>query len=158
MKCISEKPVPFKKGKSLQASSFSFGLNTSYGSKYEISKEILGHVSFANSKGSSSVVKKATIKATGEKIAMKIIRSDDEALMEEVSKEYKILVQLDHPNIPKAYEPIKDKKFSTLYIPIQLFEGFDLEYHVNQRGALKVGSGLQILKSILDTITYLRGK
>lgn len=54
---------------------------------------------------------------------MKIVRSDDETLLKEVSREFKVLSKLDYPSIPKAKEPILDEKFSTLYMPLSLAPG-----------------------------------
>jgi len=83
-------------------------------------------------------------KLTGQMRAMKIIKRDvaDEAYLQNLNNEIKILKILDHPNIVKLYEIYQDQK--NIYLITEYLEGgelFDLilkTKHFNENIAAKI--------------------
>jgi len=90
-----------------------------FSEKYDMQKNILG-------KGAFGKVKLATLKANGEKRAVKII---DKLSLEDTERvrlkyEIDILKNLNHPNIVRLYEIFESK--SSIFLVTELCDGCEL--------------------------------
>lgn len=61
------------------------------------------------------------------KFAVKIIRANDEELMEVAYEEYKLLMTLDHPNIVKMHDAFFNQMKETMYLVMDLVQGCSLK-------------------------------
>ncbi|MBK7959193.1 MAG: serine/threonine-protein kinase PknK [Bacteroidetes bacterium] len=97
---------------------------------------------------------RATSKSTGITVALKRARTSDGLLAEasKLSHEYTILKNLDHPNIPKAYELISSGKLITLVV--EWFEAETLKERITQRN-ISLDEFFDIAISMAETLKYV---
>lgn len=69
--------------------------------------------------------------AIKKEFAVKIIRAKDEEYQQIALKEYKILQQLDHPNIIKMHEAYLNSQRETLYLVMDYIEGLTLKKYID---------------------------
>ena len=62
-----------------------------------------------------------------DKLAVKIIRSSDDELIDIAYEEYKLLKQLDHPNIVKMHDAFLNQMKGTMYLVMDLVKGCTLK-------------------------------
>jgi calcium-dependent protein kinase len=119
--------------------------------KYSMQKNILG-------KGAFGKVKLATLKANGEKRAVKII---DKLILEEsehvrLKYEIDILKNLNHPNIVQLYEVFESK--SSLYLVTELCDGCELFDEITLRKNFNENQAAEVIKQVLNAIAYCHSK
>lgn len=108
-------------------------------------------------KGTFGKVKLGTHTLTGEKVAVKILEKDrikDSSDIERVSREIKILKQVNHPNIVKLYEIIETPK--QLYLIMEYASGGELFDYIVARSRLKESQACVFLQQILSGVEYLQ--
>lgn len=69
--------------------------------------------------GSQSVVYEALQKKTKRKYAVKIIRKRDQDIIFNLKTQFRILRNLDHPNIVKAYNLFIDEKLGIHHLVLE---------------------------------------
>ena len=72
------------------------------------------------------LVKRCTELATGKIYAVKIIKSRDEEMLENIKKEYLHLRDLVHENIIKMHELLIDTKVGEVFLVMEYFSGKEL--------------------------------
>jgi len=108
--------------------------------------------------GAFSVVKEATHKKNGEKVAIKIIKKttvageDIKLLRREIAN----LKTLDHPNIMKLFEVYEDK--DQFYLVMELVVGKELFDKIVERGQYSEKDASNITRQFVSAIEYLHSK
>ena len=108
-------------------------------------------------KGTFGKVKLGIHTLTGEKVAVKILEKDkikDSSDVERVSREIKILKQVNNPNIVKLYEIIETQK--QLYLIMEYASGGELFDYIVARSRLKEQQACIFLQQILAGVEYLQ--
>eukprot|EP01113_Clastostelium_recurvatum_P020307 TRINITY_DN240_c0_g1_i4.p1 TRINITY_DN240_c0_g1~~TRINITY_DN240_c0_g1_i4.p1 ORF type:complete len:319 (+),score=99.38 TRINITY_DN240_c0_g1_i4:435-1391(+) len=112
---------------------------------YLIGKEI--------GRGAFSIVKEATHRKTGEKFAVKSIRTryiKNKLLMREIEIMKKVG---NHPNILKLYEVFETKKY--LYLVLELVDGGELFERIVERGEYSEKDASNIVRQIVAGVAHL---
>jgi serine/threonine protein kinase len=94
---------------------------------------------------------------TGEKVAVKILEKDkikDSSDIERVSREIKILKQVNHPHIIKLFEIIETPK--QLYLIMEYASGGELFDYIVARSRLKESQACIFLQQLLAGVEYLQ--
>ena len=104
--------------------------------------------------GSFAVVKKATNKKTGEKVALKMI---PKGLLSEEEKiglqnEIDILTHVDHPNIVKLFDVFEDDYYYTLVM--ELMTGGELFETILEKEFYSEMEASETIRPIIDAINY----
>jgi alpha-tubulin suppressor-like RCC1 family protein/serine/threonine protein kinase len=113
---------------------------------YEIIRELGG--------GGTSLVYLARDRATGDEVAIKVIRSryvQDEDAQARFAREARVVAQLQHPNIVPVRE-VLDLGPSGLAIVMAHVDGRTLKQRIKQDGALSVVDTEQILRDIAGAL------
>jgi serine/threonine protein kinase len=108
-------------------------------------------------KGTFGKVKLGVHTLTGEKVAVKILEKEkikDSSDVERVSREIKILKQVNNPNIVKLYEIIETQK--QLYLIMEYASGGELFDYIVARTRLKEQQACLFLQQILAGVEYLQ--
>lgn len=113
-------------------------------------------------------MKEGTNKATGQKVAIKIIQRDtaNAQELENLYSEIDIMQKLKHPSIIVLYEVFEDAK--SLYLVLELFvsrfflqlivlrvPGGELFDQVVARGAYPEPEAAQLIKQVLEGVAYM---
>lgn len=119
--------------------------------KYDLKSNLLG-------KGAFGKVKEATVKANGEKRAVKMI---DKLTLEEPERvrlkyEIDILKNLNHPNIVRLYEVYENK--SNIFLVTELCDGCELFEEITSRRIFAENEAAVVTKQILQAIAYCHGR
>ena len=61
---------------------------------------------------------------------MKIIRTDDEELIEIAYNEYKLLRSIEHPNIVQMHDAFMNKPKQTMYLVMDLVKGKSIKQYL----------------------------
>ena len=69
----------------------------------------------------------SNVKSSEKKFAVKIIRSSDDEFLDIAYEEYKLLKQLDHPNIVKMHDAFLNQMKGTMYLVMDLVKGCTLK-------------------------------
>merc|ERR1719502_1007551 len=97
----------------------------------------------------------ATVRATGEKVAVKVIKKPEKDCklkrMLEVEKD--ILGRISHPNVVKIHEIFESP--TNLYIVMELVEGGDLFDRIVSKGHFTEETTLRLTKELLEALHYL---
>lgn len=105
--------------------------------------------------GHTATVHAATVRATGEKVAVKVIKKPEKDCklkrMLEVEKD--ILGRISHPNVVKVYEIFESP--TSLYIVMELVEGGDLFDRIVSEGHFNEETTLRLTKELLEALHYL---
>jgi serine/threonine protein kinase len=86
--------------------------------------------------GCSSIVKVATDLLFNREVALKIIKTDDYDLREELKKEHLLLKKLDHPGVVKTFNMVEENVRNTVYISFQKIAGQTLKDLVHNNNIL----------------------
>lgn len=105
-------------------------------------------------KGSFATVRKGRVRATGEKVAVKIIskrkmNDDDRSALQ---NEIDILKQVDHPNIVKMFDVFEDDKY--IYIVMELLGGGELFDQILKKEKFSELEARDVVAPIFDALTY----
>jgi len=119
------------------------------GDNYDVESVALG-------KGGFAEVRKATVRVTGAKRAVKIISKSDKNNPGLLKAEIEVMKMLDHPNVVTLFEIFEDS--DTLSLVLELCSGGELEGHVEKHGSLKEPEAALATKHVLSAIRYLHGK
>jgi len=115
--------------------------------KYELNSSI--------GSGHTATVHSATVRATGEKVAVKVIKKPEKDCklkrMLEVEKD--ILGRISHPNVVKIHEIFESP--TNLYIVMELVEGGDLFDRIVSKGHFTEETTLRLTKELLEALHYL---
>jgi len=103
--------------------------------------------------GSCGAVHVCHHRSTGSERAVKMIaKSPRETENKDVLSEFKIIKDLDHPNILKLYELFQDRE--KLYIVTDIYRGGDLLEKVLENGPLNESDAALLMLSILSCMKY----
>lgn len=69
-------------------------------------------------------------------------------------KEFRIIKKIDHPNIVKMHEAFFNDSKETMYLVMDLVDGFSLNDFVNKE-LCTLENAKSIVKQLLQTIMYL---
>ncbi|KAL0951444.1 hypothetical protein HGRIS_008133 [Hohenbuehelia grisea] len=120
---------------------------------YVVTSHCLGSGTFAT-------VHLALDKKVHRQVACKSIKAKKESELNQVWKEVKILMALNHPNINRVYAVEQDKKF--LHIFLQLCTGGDLFTYITSRpqtlNRLGEGEAKYIMYQLLKGLSYIHSK
>jgi serine/threonine protein kinase len=67
---------------------------------------------------------------------VKKLRNDDQEYLEVAKKEFKLVKDLDHPNIGKMYALFQNKKKATLYFVMEYCKGRTVMNYIEDEGPL----------------------
>lgn len=107
-------------------------------------------------KGGFAEVRRATVRVTGAKRAVKIISKSDKNNPGLLKAEIEVMKMLDHPNVVTLFEIFEDS--DTLSLVLELCSGGELEGYVEKHGNLKESEAALATKHVLSAIGYLHGK
>lgn len=98
----------------------------------------------------------APVKAEGQpSLAVKIIRTDDDELVEISYNEYKLLRSIDHDHIVKMYDAFFNKTKQTMYLVMDLVQGKSLKQYLEQDKFSEELAKI-IFRQILEVIDFLQ--
>mmetsp|Transcript_14305 Transcript_14305/g.21416 ORF Transcript_14305/g.21416 Transcript_14305/m.21416 type:complete len:408 (-) Transcript_14305:251-1474(-) len=108
--------------------------------------------------GAFSVVKAGTNKATGEKVAVKVINrhtisSEDEAAL---TQEVNIMKSLDHPNIVKLYDFFREKE--KYYLVLEYLEGGELFDRIVAKKTYNEKEARDVVSLVLSGLKYMHDR
>lgn len=108
-------------------------------------------------KGVFATVWRAVHKATGETVALKIIRVDlaTDDVFGRFSREIQLMEKLEHPNIARILDSHIDKKLA--FYSAELLEGGTLEQHV-KKNSPKPASLLLMVSKVCDALDHAHRK
>ncbi|KAI3654153.1 hypothetical protein MP228_000872 [Amoeboaphelidium protococcarum] len=139
-------------------------------------KKLLGEYKIGRTvgEGAFSKVKIATHKQTNQKVAIKIIKKDEEerkqqeaikakslllsangkaaVVLNKLSKEVKLLMRLDHPNIIKLHQVIDTE--GELYIIMDYASGGELIDYIAAKGNLSEKEGRKFFRQLVSAIDH----
>jgi calcium-dependent protein kinase len=87
--------------------------------------------------GSQSVVYEAIEKKTNQKYAVKVIKKKDQDIISNLKTQFRILKNLDHPNVVKAYNLFIDEKIGIHHLVLELCDSPNLRFHMLKNHILK---------------------
>ncbi len=112
------------------------------------------------SAGSFGEVYSAKHKSLGTERAVKRINKafldQNHGTSEQILKEFRLLKQLDHPNVMKVYEAYEDAK--NIYIVTELLKGGELFDKLIEEGQLIESTCAKLIKQILYALSYCHDK
>ncbi len=85
-------------------------------------------------KGTIGLVKRCTKVETGEEFAVKIIKSRDDEMLENIKNEFRHLQNLVHENIVKMHELLIDTKIGEIFLVMEYFRGKELFVMLSEIG------------------------
>lgn len=107
--------------------------------------------------GSFGTVRRATIKSTGEEVAVKIIlKSRLKGHLDVVAREVKLLASISHPHIVKLVDYFESKH--NFYIVTQLATGGELFERLVQKTCFTEYDACEIIYQILTALDYLHDR
>lgn len=65
---------------------------------------------------------------------MKMVRTRDEEIVENMIKEFNHLQKLDHENIIRVYELIREKSSGCIYLVMEFFDGIEMFQYISECG------------------------
>lgn len=107
-------------------------------------------------KGGFAEVRRATVRVTGAKRAVKIISKSDKNNPGLLKAEIEVMKMLDHPNVVTLFEIFEDS--DTLSLVLELCSGGELEGYVEKHGNLKESEAALATKHVMSAVRYLHGK
>eukprot|EP01097_Dermamoeba_algensis_P001622 TRINITY_DN1609_c0_g1_i1.p1 TRINITY_DN1609_c0_g1~~TRINITY_DN1609_c0_g1_i1.p1 ORF type:complete len:427 (+),score=92.58 TRINITY_DN1609_c0_g1_i1:43-1323(+) len=106
-------------------------------------------------KGGFSIVKEGTNKATGAKVAIKLIEKGafKESDLGLVRREIAIMKRLSHPHVVQLYDVYDSAEY--LSIVLELVTGGELFDHIVTRGHISEAEASKLIKQLLEALSYL---
>lgn len=80
------------------------------------------------------MVKRCIEKSSGLEFAVKIVRTNDEEIVENMIKEFNHLKKIHHRNIIQVKELIKEKESGIYYLIMELFHGMEMFLYISEIG------------------------
>mmetsp|Transcript_45608 Transcript_45608/g.52525 ORF Transcript_45608/g.52525 Transcript_45608/m.52525 type:complete len:475 (+) Transcript_45608:69-1493(+) len=108
-------------------------------------KETLGE-------GTYGMVRVATLKATGQKRAIKTIAKSKITKMERFKTEVSIMRQLDHPNVIKLYETFEDARH--VHLVMEICTGGELFDRIIKKGYFSEKDAAVIFKQMISALAF----
>ncbi|CDW88075.1 protein kinase domain containing protein [Stylonychia lemnae] len=108
--------------------------------------------------GLSATVSKCTEKKSGELMAVKVMRTDDEEKLMAAQNEYTIQKQLKHPTLIIVKELFFENLRNTIYTVMEYVDGKDLQNYITQHGPFKEKQAKFIAKQLLKCAKYLHNE
>jgi tRNA A-37 threonylcarbamoyl transferase component Bud32 len=108
-------------------------------------------------RGAMGTVYKAIHKGLHRVVAIKILRRDlvrDKTQIERLRREAKLLADLDHPNIVRAFDAGESNGFP--FLVMEYVEGETLRDRINREGALSNEEALRITRALADALERAR--
>lgn len=109
-------------------------------------------------KGSFATVKKAKMRATGERFAVKVLSkrkmTDEDTIA--MHTEIEILKQVDHPNIVKLFDVFEDDRHWCLVM--ELMQGGELFDQILKKDQFSEHEAREAARAIIDAIGYCHQK
>merc|ERR1719282_1056039 len=120
--------------------------DTQHVGKYRILKTI--------GKGNFAKVKLARHLPTGREVAIKVIDKTqmNQASIQKLNREVRIMKKLDHPNIVRLYEVIETEK--TLYLVMEYASGGEVFDYLVAHGRMKEKEARQKFRQIVSAVQY----
>lgn len=87
--------------------------------------------------GGQAVVFEAIEKKTKEKYAVKVIKKKDQDIIRSLKTQFRILKNLDHPSIIKAYNLFIDEKCGISHLVLEYSSWPNLRFHLLKHRTLK---------------------
>lgn len=104
--------------------------------------------------GTYGEVREGQIKATGQKVAIKVVVKDKNLGSEElVKREMEIVSSLDHPNVIKLLDWFESK--DSFYLVFELATGGELFERIVSKGRFTEQDAQMHIKTILEAVAYL---
>jgi calcium/calmodulin-dependent protein kinase I len=104
--------------------------------------------------GSCGEVKQATVIATGQEVAIKIIRKSEVKNHQHiVNAELSTVGNMNHPNIVKLLDWFESRE--KYYIVFELAKGGELFKHLRERGPYPEHDAAKLVRVILDAVDYM---
>ena len=92
-----------------------------------------------------------------QKFAIKSVKRDStEEYIRSLEKEFRILKDVDHPNIIKFYETYQDQKY--FHFVIELCQGGELFDMITKQGSLSESYAARIIRKVCSAIAHLHKK
>jgi len=110
--------------------------------------------------GGVGLVYAATQLATGERVAVKFLRSElstQPELTRRFVKEAEAVAQLEHPNAVRLIELDRDPKYG-LYMVLPLLSGESLEHHLNRMRRISLERTCEWLLPIMDMLEHAHAR
>lgn len=118
--------------------------------KYNLEKVVLGT-------GATGTVRRGYIKASGRKVAVKIIQKNRKlSIIPDVSYEAQLMKKVDHENIVKVYDVFEDD--NTLWIVLEYVEGGELFDIVKSNGPIDEACSKRLFCELLNAVQYLHSR
>ena len=108
-------------------------------------------------RGAMGTVYKAIHKGLHRVVAIKILRREllaDKTQIERLRREAKLLADLDHPNIVRAFDAGESNGFP--YLVMEYVEGETLRDHITHKGRLGDEEALRITRAVADALEKAR--
>ncbi|MDA1194979.1 MAG: serine/threonine-protein kinase [Planctomycetota bacterium] len=108
-------------------------------------------------RGAMGTVYKAVHKGLNRVVAIKILRRDlatDKTQIERLKREAKLLADLDHPNVVRAFDAGESNGFP--YLVMEFVEGETLRDRIAREGALPEEDALRITRGVADALEKAR--
>mmetsp|Transcript_5213 Transcript_5213/g.12559 ORF Transcript_5213/g.12559 Transcript_5213/m.12559 type:complete len:325 (+) Transcript_5213:137-1111(+) len=105
--------------------------------------------------GSTAVVYTAVRRADGQKVALKVVRVDDQEMVTKCKQEYELMKKLNHPSIIKALDFFTFSKGTVLVL--EHFDGQTMDKAVGQQAnrRLNEADARRLFQQLLDAIAYM---
>ncbi len=106
--------------------------------------------------GAQSVVKKCVEVASGKTYAVKLFRSCDAELIEMLKAQYKILIDLSHPNVIEGYYLFINEKAMCCQMVIEYSASQALS-QVLSKAPLTMEESVSLVSKLVQAVAYLHG-
>ncbi|GIW79178.1 MAG: hypothetical protein KatS3mg105_0985 [Gemmatales bacterium] len=106
--------------------------------------------------GGMSSVYLAIDKATGQKVAIKVLpkaKAEDSVVLKRFRREGRAIAALEHPNIVRAFEMDQDEKL--VFLVMEYVEGISLHEMVKERGPLPIPLACRFIRQAAIGLQYV---
>ena len=102
------------------------------------------------------MVKKCTLKESGEEFAVKIMKNYDEERVLAAENEFNLLLAVNHPNIVSVKEILKTEK--EIYMVMEFIKGEEMMDRITEIDKYDENIAKRLFRQILDAIKYLHDR
>jgi len=108
--------------------------------------------------GSTAVVYTAIRRSDGASVALKVVRADDQEMVNRCQEEYDVMRKLNHPNIIKALDFFTFSKGTVLVM--EHFGGQSMDKVVSQQTNKKLdeASARRLFQQLISALSYMHGQ